>query len=152
MCSWNIFGAQMSHGQTWIHKPHHGPDLGEATTIPLIVFSMFGHMTNTQMSFCLVTCNGESRKFQNWDSHNFGRPITFVCKPLIEVRSKEKLQPLSIFFQRYVARHLHTRKSRRFPTLMLRSPSFGHNLCFNYPNGSCKSILDIHIPRAFPMI
>jgi hypothetical protein len=22
-------------------------------------------------------------------------------------------------------------------------PSFGHNLCFKYPNGSCKLILDI---------
>jgi hypothetical protein len=31
----------------------HGPDLGEATTFPLIVFSMPGHEANTQMSFCL---------------------------------------------------------------------------------------------------
>jgi len=23
------------------------------------------------------------------------------------------------------------------------NPSFGHNLCFKYPNGSCKYILDI---------
>jgi hypothetical protein len=28
-------------------------------------------------------------------------------------------------------------------------PSFGHNLCFNYPNGSCKPILDIYVPRFF---
>jgi len=27
--------------------------------------------------------------------------------------------------------------------------SFGHNLCFNYPNGSCKPILDIYIPWSF---
>ncbi len=27
-------------------------------------------------------------------------------------------------------------------------PSFGHNLCFKYPNGSCKPILDIYISRA----
>jgi len=26
---------------------------------------------------------------------------------------------------------------------------FGHNLCFKYPKGSCKPILDINIPRAF---
>jgi len=26
---------------------------------------------------------------------------------------------------------------------------FGHNLCFKYPNGSCKFILDIYILRAF---
>jgi len=28
-------------------------------------------------------------------------------------------------------------------------PSFGHNLCFNYSNGSCEPILDIHIPKSF---
>jgi hypothetical protein len=28
-------------------------------------------------------------------------------------------------------------------------PSFGHNLCCNYPNGSCKPILDIYVPKDF---
>jgi len=28
-------------------------------------------------------------------------------------------------------------------------PSFGHNLCFKYSNGSCEPILEIHISRAF---
>jgi hypothetical protein len=27
--------------------------------------------------------------------------------------------------------------------------SFGHNLCLNYPNGSCETILDIEVPIAF---
>jgi hypothetical protein len=27
--------------------------------------------------------------------------------------------------------------------------SFGHNLCFKYPNGSWEPILDIQVPRAF---
>jgi hypothetical protein len=27
--------------------------------------------------------------------------------------------------------------------------SFGHNLCFRCPNGWCKPILDIYVPRAF---
>jgi hypothetical protein len=27
--------------------------------------------------------------------------------------------------------------------------TFGHNLCLKYPNGSCKPILDIYIPRTF---
>jgi hypothetical protein len=26
---------------------------------------------------------------------------------------------------------------------------FGHNLCFKYPNGSCKPILDIYVSRVF---
>jgi hypothetical protein len=29
------------------------------------------------------------------------------------------------------------------------NPSFGHNLCFEYPNGSCKPISYIYISRAF---
>ncbi len=28
-------------------------------------------------------------------------------------------------------------------------PSFDHNLCFRYPNGSSEPILDIYVPRAF---
>ncbi len=50
MHSWSTFGAQMSHGQTRIHKTHHGLGLGEATTFLLIVFFMFNHGANTQMS------------------------------------------------------------------------------------------------------
>jgi hypothetical protein len=28
-------------------------------------------------------------------------------------------------------------------------PSFGHNLCFECPNGSCEPTLNIYIPKAF---
>jgi hypothetical protein len=28
-------------------------------------------------------------------------------------------------------------------------PSFGHNLCFRYPNEQCEPILDIYVPRDF---
>jgi len=27
--------------------------------------------------------------------------------------------------------------------------SFGHNFCFKCPNGLCKPILEIYVPRAF---
>jgi len=53
MRSWNTFGAQMSHEETQTHKTHHGPNLGEAITSPLIIFSMPGHGANAQMSFYL---------------------------------------------------------------------------------------------------
>jgi hypothetical protein len=82
------------------------------------------------------------------EAHNF------VCKSLIEVRSKAKLNPLSSSFQRYVARHLQATKSGRFSIFsgqksncqignLTHGPSFGHNLCLKYPNVSCKLILDI---------
>jgi hypothetical protein len=41
--NWITFGAWISHEHTQIHKTHHGPNLGEPTTFPLIVFSMLGH-------------------------------------------------------------------------------------------------------------
>jgi hypothetical protein len=28
-------------------------------------------------------------------------------------------------------------------------PSFGHNLCFKYPNESCEPILDMYVPKDF---
>jgi hypothetical protein len=50
MHSLDTFGAQTNREQTWTHKTHHGPDLGEATTFPLIVLSVLGHGAYTQMS------------------------------------------------------------------------------------------------------
>jgi hypothetical protein len=39
-----------------------------------------------------------------------------LCRPPVEVRSKAKLEPSSIYFQRYVACHLHASKSGQFLT------------------------------------
>ncbi len=52
MHSLNIFGARTSHGQIRIHKTHHGPDLREATTFPLIVYYVLLHEAHIQMAFC----------------------------------------------------------------------------------------------------
>jgi hypothetical protein len=57
---WSTFGARTNHGQTQIHKIHHGPNLGETTTFPLIVFFVSSHRASTQMSFCLGTPKWES--------------------------------------------------------------------------------------------
>jgi hypothetical protein len=46
MRGWSTFVAQMNHGHTQIHKTHHGLNLGEATTFPLIVLSMNSHNDN----------------------------------------------------------------------------------------------------------
>jgi hypothetical protein len=50
--------------------------------------------------------------------------------------------------------HLHTRKLGRFLTFSgwesnYSIPSFDHNLCYIYPNGSCEPILNIFVLRAF---
>ncbi len=72
--SLSAFGARMSHGQTWTHKIHHDLDLGGATTFPLIVYSVLGHGTSTQMTFRPGTPKWESQTSQSWDSRNFGGP------------------------------------------------------------------------------
>jgi hypothetical protein len=36
--SLNTFGARTNHGHPRTHKTHHGPNLGDATTFPLIVY------------------------------------------------------------------------------------------------------------------
>jgi len=58
--SWDTFGVRMSHGQTWTHRIHHGLDLGEATTFPLIVYYVPLHKAHIQMTFCPRTPKWES--------------------------------------------------------------------------------------------
>jgi hypothetical protein len=68
---------------TWTHKTHHNPDLGEATTFPLIVFFMHGHGICTPMSFCPEIL--EIRILATLEAPNF------LSRPPIEVRSDAKL-------------------------------------------------------------
>jgi hypothetical protein len=84
MHSWSTFGAKTSHEQTRTHKTHHDPDLGEATTFPLIVYFVLGHGTNTQMAFCPETPKCP-KILVTLGAHNF------VYRPPIEMRLKAKL-------------------------------------------------------------
>jgi len=74
MHNYSTFGVRTSHEKIWIHKTHLSPDLGEATTFPLIVYFVPAHGANTQMSFCPRTPKWESQNFQSWDSYDFGGP------------------------------------------------------------------------------
>ncbi len=73
-----VVSAQLEHfwcqdepRATWTHKTHHGADLGEATTFPLIVYSMPLHGGHIQMTFCLGTSKWEFRNSHNWVFCNF---------------------------------------------------------------------------------
>jgi hypothetical protein len=72
--SWSTFGARISHEQTRIHKIHHDPNLGEATTIPFIVYNVPLHKAHIQMAFCPGTPKWESQNSQSWDFRDFGGP------------------------------------------------------------------------------
>ncbi len=83
MCSYNTLSARTSHKHTRTHKTHHNLNLGEATTFPLIVFFVLGHMRAcTQMLFCFKIF--EIGTLKTLKAHNF------VFRPLIKVKSKAK--------------------------------------------------------------
>jgi hypothetical protein len=70
----STFGVRTNHGQPRSHKTHHGPDLGEATTFPLLIYFVLLHEAHIQMAFCPGVPKWESRNSQSWDPHDFGAP------------------------------------------------------------------------------
>jgi hypothetical protein len=70
----NTFSVKTSHRQTRIHKTHHGPDLGEATTFFFIVYFVPLHEAFTKMAFRPRIPKWESWNSQSWDFRNFGAP------------------------------------------------------------------------------
>jgi len=79
VCGCSTIGTPISHGHTWTHKTHHNSDLEEATTLPLIIFSMFGHGGYTQMSFCSEIPKLGVSKFPKLGLMWPWRPITFCA-------------------------------------------------------------------------
>ncbi len=113
MHSWSNFNAWTNHEHTRTHKIHHGPNLGEATTFPLILFYVISHVGYIQMSFF------RDSQVESLEILKIGTPATlkahnFLCKHSIEVRSKTKLYLSFKSFKRYVACHLHAHISSRF--------------------------------------
>jgi hypothetical protein len=70
----NIFGAQTNQEHIRTHKLHHNSDLGEATTFPLIIFSVPSHGPTPECHFVLRLPTYESQNSRNQDSHDFGSP------------------------------------------------------------------------------
>jgi hypothetical protein len=64
MHSLSTFDAKTSHGQIRTHKTQHGPNLGEATTFPLKLYSVPLHEVHIQLVFCPKTPKWESRNFK----------------------------------------------------------------------------------------
>jgi hypothetical protein len=93
MRSWNTFSARTNHGQTQTHKTHHGLDLGEAITFPLIVFSMPSHAVNTQMSFCARTPKLWILKFPKLGLLWLWRPTTLCVNLQLKWGLKQSYSP-----------------------------------------------------------
>jgi hypothetical protein len=78
-------GAKMNHGQTTTHKTHkthHGPDLGEATTFPLMIYYVPLHEAHIP--------NGNPEIPEVRTPATLG-PHNFVYRLSIKMRSKAKL-------------------------------------------------------------
>jgi len=157
MHSWSTFGARTSHGQTQTHKTHHGLDLGEATTFPLIVYFVPFHVAHIQIAFCPKTLKWEFQNSQSWDSRNFRGPITLRANLKLRWSLKQSCSlrrklSNSIFHVTYTQGNC---VDSRLLVVMIEianlipDPFFGHNLCFRCPNESFKPILDIYVSIAF---
>ncbi len=88
MHSWSTFGVRTNHKQIRTYKILHGLNLGEATTFPLIVYSVPLHEGHIQMAFCLGTWSPEIPKIETLVTLG---PHNFVCRPPIEMRFEAKL-------------------------------------------------------------
>jgi hypothetical protein len=138
----------MNHMQTQIHKIHHDPNLGEATTFPLLVLSMPSHRACTQMSFCPKTPKLGILKFPKLGFTWFWMPITFCANLWLRWGMKQSCSPHRELFNNMWHTTCTYINQGDYWLLMVGSqigtlipgPSFGHNLCFKYPNGRCKTI------------
>jgi hypothetical protein len=151
MHSWNIFGAQTNHGHIKIHKTHkthHGNNLGGSQDLPPIIFSVISHGGYIQMSFCPKL--GVS-KFPILRLPHIWKPITFCANLWLRWGLKQSCSPYwEICNDMWHATWTQVNHGdfgllmvmSQFGTLTL-GPSFGHNLCFKYSNGTCELILNI---------
>jgi len=78
----------MSHGQTRIH---HGPDLGETTTFPLIIYYVPLHEAHIQMHFVSGFQNESPEILKVKTPTTLGPHNLFMCKPPIEMKFEAKL-------------------------------------------------------------
>ncbi len=141
MCSWSVFGAWMTHGHT---QTHHGPNLGEATTFPLIVFSMISHKGNIQMSFCFETPKLGVSKFLKLGLWKFWKPIISCTDLWLRWGLNKSCSPYQELFNDMWHGNCMQVIQGDSQILMVGGQigiltldlSFGHNLCYKYSNGS----------------
>jgi hypothetical protein len=141
----------MNHEQTWTHKTHHGLDLGEAITFPLILYFVPLHEAHIQMAFFPQDSQMGVLKFLKLGLPQLWVFITLCADLGLKWSLKQNCSP-HWEFSNDISHATYTKGNRiNSQLLVVKSqtanltpdPSFGHNLCFRSPNGSCKPILDI---------
>jgi hypothetical protein len=142
---------------TWTHLTHHGPDLGEATTFPHIVFFALLHRTYIQMVLFLGTPKVESRNCPGLELPRLWAFITSCLDLRLGWGLKKTCSSpweLSNGVSHFTCTHQGWVNSRLLvvgsqTASLTPGLSFDHNLCCKCPNGLCKDILDIYTSRPF---
>jgi hypothetical protein len=154
---------------------HHGPDSGEATTFPLIVFFATPRRGYIQMALFPGTPKG-SPKLSRFGLPGLwafitsrpelgsGRTLNQTCSSRRELsnvvlhsccrRREEVDSQLFVVVSHFCCKRREEVDSRLFvvrsQTASLTSgPSFAHNLGCRCPNGQCEASLDIYTSRPF---
>jgi hypothetical protein len=142
------------------HKTHHGPDSGEATTFPRIVFSVPHFGDYIQMALFPGTPKLESRNcpetvpggvpglwalitpdFQVWSRQGLNQ----TCSPRRDLSNALLHFPFGGWEE--VDSRLLVVGSQT--ASLTPGPSFAHNLGERCPNGQCQAIFDIYASRPF---
>jgi hypothetical protein len=142
------------------HKTHHGPDSGEATTFPHIVFSATLCWDYIQMALFPRT-----PKLESWNCPEtvpFGvlglwELITPDCQVWLQQGLNQSCSPCRDLSNDILHSQFGGREEVDLRLLMVGSqtanltpsPSFAHNLGCRCPNGQCEAIFDIYASRTF---
>jgi hypothetical protein len=150
--SWNTFGVRTSHEQLGFKKFITAPNLGEVS-----IFHVPLHKAHIQMAFLSQDSELGVPKLPKLGLPQLWGPITSCAHLQLKWGFKQSCSPYrdlsngmshaTCMQQNRVDSRLLVIKSQIVN--LTPSPSFGHNLCFRFPNGSCKPILDIYVLRTF---
>ena len=142
------------------HKTHHGPDSGDATTIPHIVFSATLRRTHIQMAQIPGTPKLESRNCPEivpggvpglWElitpDGKLGsrRGLNRSCSPRRDLSNGVSHSQFGL--REEVDSRLLVVGSQT--ASLTPGPSFAHNLGDRCPNGQCEAIFGIYASRPF---
>jgi hypothetical protein len=142
------------------HKTHHGPNSGEATTFPHIVFSATLRWGYIQMALFPGTSKLESRNCLETvpvGVSGLWELITRDCQVWSQRGLNQSCSPCWDLFNDISHSKFGVREEVDSRPLVVGSqtasltpgPSFAHNLGCRYPNDQCEAIFDIYASRPF---
>ncbi len=153
----HVFGVGTSHGLTWTHLTHHGPDLGGSHHLPLYsILCSSAQRLHPNGSFSQDSQGGVPKLSRfgllglwafitSRPELGLGRALNQSCSSPRELsnamlhsrcRCREKVDSRLLMVGSQTAS-------------LTPGPSFAHNLGCICPNGQCEASLDIYTSRLF---